>query len=41
MVWSATTDRGDLFQIADPDTSSNLAKQEKRNGISQSSHPYQ
>ena len=30
MVWSATNDRGDLSQIADPDTSSNTAKQENQ-----------
>jgi hypothetical protein len=30
MVWSATNDRGDLFQIADPDTSSKTAKQENQ-----------
>jgi hypothetical protein len=32
MVWSATTDRGDLFQIADPDTSSNTGKQDNQMG---------
>ena len=30
MVWSATTDRGDLSQIADPDTLSKTAKQENQ-----------
>ena len=30
MVWSATTDWGDLSQIADPDTSSKTAKQENQ-----------
>ncbi len=30
MVWSAINDRGDLFQIADPDTSSKTAKQENQ-----------
>ena len=30
MVWSAITDWGDLSQIADPDTLSNLAKQENQ-----------
>ena len=30
MVWSTITDRGDLFQIADPDISSNTAKQENQ-----------
>jgi hypothetical protein len=30
MVWSATNDRGDLSQIADPDTLSKTAKQENQ-----------
>ena len=30
MVWQAITDRGDLSQIADPDISSNTAKQENQ-----------
>ena len=30
MVWSATTDRGDLSQIADPDISSKTAKKENQ-----------
>jgi hypothetical protein len=35
MVWSATNARGDLSQIADPDTLSKTAKKEKSNGKTQ------